>query len=253
MSHRHTEKGYTEAEWLGAQGDPVLLERELAFITDTGEHVLGDGVTPLSNLTRYGGENGASDAQRAALHLDHALVYDTFTRADSTTSLGDAESGQTWVVDAVSGALGISSNRAYHASGSGRIIATIDTGVADVDMSATLSVTGDGHQGLVIRATDVNNLISVDLRPSTVRILKRESGTGTQLASASRSHVTGKRYDLRARVVGDVIEVFVNGHRELTHTLTGGDETTFGGITDHGFIADQSSSPTFDDFFLRSA
>lgn len=53
--HRHQQVGYTEADWTGIAGDPVLPARVVGWVFDTGEHVIGDGTTAFSGLTRYGG------------------------------------------------------------------------------------------------------------------------------------------------------------------------------------------------------
>lgn len=42
---------HTEAAWLAS--DPVLLNRELGFVVDTQEYVIGNGSTAFSGLTRY--------------------------------------------------------------------------------------------------------------------------------------------------------------------------------------------------------
>lgn len=54
-------------------------------------------------------------------------VYDTFTRADSSTAMGTAPTGQTW--SSVIGTWGISSNRAYPVTASGTGTAAINSGL----------------------------------------------------------------------------------------------------------------------------
>lgn len=51
--HRHRQRGYTEAEWLGIEGDPVIGLREVAWVLDTGEYVIGNGTDNFSQLDRH--------------------------------------------------------------------------------------------------------------------------------------------------------------------------------------------------------
>lgn len=55
------------------------------------------------------------------------IVYDTFTRADSASSLGTADTGQAW--SSVVGTWGITSNRGYPVTASGTGTAAVDTGL----------------------------------------------------------------------------------------------------------------------------
>jgi hypothetical protein len=55
------------------------------------------------------------------------LVFDSFNRADSASTLGNADTGQAW--SAVVGTWGITSNRAYPVTASGTGTAAINTGL----------------------------------------------------------------------------------------------------------------------------
>jgi hypothetical protein len=82
-----------------------------------------------------------------------AYVSDTFTRADSSSVLGNADTGQTWV-QAV-GVWGIASSRAYMSTAVAGI-AVIESSHADATVSAVVG-TSTVDFGLYFRYVDVNN------------------------------------------------------------------------------------------------
>lgn len=75
--HKHRQRGYTEADWLGIQGDPILGLREVAWVLDTGEHVIGDGVTAFSGLDRHGGSGVEVSATEPSSPQANDLWLDT--------------------------------------------------------------------------------------------------------------------------------------------------------------------------------
>lgn len=83
------------------------------------------------------------------------IVYDSFNRADSATSLGVSDSGHAWSV--LSGVWGISTSRAYAPTFAGpQTIAVIDTGKADAVIDVRFG-TVSGSMGLAFRMTDATN------------------------------------------------------------------------------------------------
>lgn len=201
--------------------------------------------------------------QLAARQRGGPLVSDSFDRADSTTSLGTADSGQVWT--AHSGTWGISSNKGYLASTTGQAAASVDAGASDVEVSAdiTLSPTTDrADAGLVFRLADDSNyllaLINKVTGSNSIQLFKRQAGSFTHLASVgSQGHVNGTTYDLRVVANGSSIEVFRDDTSVLTHTLSGADLTTFGSNTRHGLRVHRGSTADdggtrFDNFLVET-
>jgi hypothetical protein len=88
------------------------------------------------------------------------FVFDSFTRTDSSSSLGSADVGGVWT--ASHGTWGISSNQAYtSASDTGGTfggLATIDHGWSDGSIQVNVTNPSNGHQGgLNFRYSDANN------------------------------------------------------------------------------------------------
>lgn len=115
---------------------------------------------------------------------------DSFTRADSTTSLGVADTGHVWVP--FTGTVwGISSNKAYIQNSSGsQTIVYIETGEADVTIEVTLNNnTGSNsinRMGIAFRISDENNyLFAYFLGTNSLRIFKVVAGSGTQIGTAT--------------------------------------------------------------------
>src|SRR5690242_18710328 len=88
------------------------------------------------------------------------IASDNFNRADDPTSLGTADTGQTWT--SVTGTWGISSAQAVHFDSSGTGRAVLETGFTDCITKITLvnptSVgTGGGGMGLICRYFDTTH------------------------------------------------------------------------------------------------
>ena len=78
-------------------------------------------------------------------------VYDSFNRANSTTGLGTADTGQSWIP--VTGVLGITNNEAYLVSGDA--MSVINFGNVIMQVSAKVSVFSD-YWPAIYACKDVN-------------------------------------------------------------------------------------------------
>jgi hypothetical protein len=115
-------------------------------------------------------------------------VNDTFTRADSASSLGSADTGQAW--DVASGIWGIASNKGQYVSGGGFAHADIESTQADGTVQCDLTGTaGGGEFGIIARWADANNFLMLDFGYDTgpghwiAQLYKRVAGTFTPLGS----------------------------------------------------------------------
>lgn len=121
-----------------------------------------------------------------------ASITDSFDRADSTTTMGTTDTGQTWVPN--TGTWGISSNRAYVVSGS-QATTVVESNLADCTIQVTAAVVGNG--GLCWRST--NNSNHWLMAPTVV--FKKVAGGFTQVG-ASFSGLTN----------GTVIKIILSGN-----------------------------------------
>lgn len=144
--------------------------------------------------------------------LLQAAVVDSFDRANSTTSLGNADTGQPWT--ALGGTWGINGNAAYNAVNAATDInfAVLDAGKSDVLYTITLSAIGVAtHPRFVFRAVDLNNLWYVNDSPTLgVGLFKIVAGVLTTVqAFGGRLAVAGDIITIQT--VGSSIACSVNG------------------------------------------
>jgi hypothetical protein len=135
------------------------------------------------------------------------LVEDTFTRANSASSLGVADSGQTWTAHA--GTWGITSDKGYLATQSGDSVATVDAGAADIDMSCTITM--QGAPGLVFRATDNNNYLLFMYNGGEMQVWQRVAGSYTKLSGVTQGVTPGVAYVYRVVTLGTSITTYLDG------------------------------------------
>lgn len=169
------------------------------------------------------------------------LITDSFTRADSTSSLGNADTGQAWV--AAEGTWGISSNQAYYVSGGSSRKAYIEASTADCTVTVTMSGEMD-YGGLMFRYTDANNYNMVYNGPAVgypAEVRTKVSGTDTVVATFPRM-AAGAR--VRVRMAGSAIQVLVDGVQVYSGTVTANQSAT-----KHGLHV-SSTATRFDDFSI---
>lgn len=160
------------------------------------------------------------------------FVFDRFNRADSAVSLGSAETGQSWVVNA--GTWGISSSQAYLVAATAQATAVVNSGKSDASVEVTLVGTGDA--GLCWRSSDDNN----NYVWSTIAAYKRVAGIYTQLASFSAS-ASGDV--LKVVLAGDVHTIYRNGLQIGQFT-----DAFNNTATSHGLRSNSDTTVRFDDF-----
>lgn len=154
-----------------------------------------------------------ASARTSVNRFHHATnVSDAFTRADSSTSIGTADTGQSWTNS--TGTWGIKTNQAYLATAavSGANLATITGGSADGFIQFTIDGTPADNMGGAFRAVDVSNHWRVARAASfgTWNIYKRVSGTDTLVANTGNT-ATAAGTIVRVEFVGSTIWTFFNG------------------------------------------
>lgn len=180
-----------------------------------------------------------------------STVGDTFTRADSATTLGNAETGGAW--SAVTGTWGISSDKAYLALGSGsNNVAVVDSGASDVIVDVTFSTYAPDAlaQRLIVRETDASNYLLVTNQDAggnvgnNVSIWKNIAGVFTNLAVTAHAWADGDV--VRVVAIGSSLFVYVNG-TQLISTSSTANQTA----TKHG-IGGGTKTGRFDNFQVRT-
>lgn len=204
---------------------------------------------------------GATSATPAAPTLSSSTIaHDTFTRTNAT-SLGTADSGQSW--SALNGTWETTGTQAkLHTAASGQEVAVLDASAAEVNVQASLTVhQGTGatllDAGLVTKAADNNNYLLVALANtiSTVTIYKRVAGTFTQLAQGSKTFTSGSTYVVSVINTATRVSVLIGDVLIVTYALTSGEQTAFNSNTKHGIRANSGSEGTggtlFDNYWIH--
>jgi len=101
-------------------------------------------------------------------------VFDSFDRANNVASLGTADTGQLWMPRI--GAWGIRNNKAYQPNGAIHAIATVDSEVGNVLVSADILIHATVQRGICLRFKDVNNYIIVFLKHGTYSVYVKANG-----------------------------------------------------------------------------
>lgn len=178
---------------------------------------------------------------------DQTSITDTFTRADSASSMGETEAGNaTWQTN---GAVwGISSNKAYRVSGSGIVL--VNAGVNDVDVSVTID-TYDGvtnEMGIYFRALLNGTAWMRIIRSGTSFILqKRVSGTTTTIINlVGQTFANGDVF--RVVASDSIIRCYLNGVLKISVSNPHNFNNTY-----HGFgYGTTQTAGRFDGFTLVS-
>ena len=112
-------------------------------------------------------------------------ITDTFTRADSTTTLGSTESPVlAWTVR--QGTWGVNTNRAYSVTNADGDTVTVSVGQADMAVAAKIIGPGAGRlPAVVARYVDLNNSYRAESRADlgTVALFRRIGGSDTQITT----------------------------------------------------------------------
>lgn len=212
------------------RGGVLVASPTSASHTDTG---LTNGTTYTYTVSAVDAA-GNESAQTAAVTATPAntgptvTLSDPFDRANSTTTMGTAPTGQVWSPQ--TGTWGISANRAYNTSTGASVTTLIDTGLVDVDATCIINhASGTYLPGLVVRGlNDANRLGGyINASGDQVVLYKSDAGATSIITQAAMTVDYGVDYTVRILAVGTSIRVFVGGTERITHTLAGGDATKF--------------------------
>lgn len=167
------------------------------------------------------------------------LILDTFSRADNASSLGSAETGQAWTARV--GTWGVSGGKAYQPGGTSEALASLNSGASDY--TATVDVTWQNAEGLLLRYVDTNNYLFADIHSTGARLVRKLTGSTSVLATGAFTPVAGTTYVLRARVVGSQVTVWVDGVERISTT-----DSNFLTSTRQGLRAHTATTARLDNF-----
>jgi hypothetical protein len=183
--------------------------------------------------------SGAVKQLAARKKGDGIIVYDSFDRSNSTTTMGDADTGQTWVPN--NGTWGIVSNLAYEVSGTAQATTVVDSGASNCEIEVVLTTIGIGSEAnLCFRSTDNNN----HFVGNSTTLFRKQSGSFTSLGTFSTAFGNGNV--MKVVLNGTSIEVFRNGSSVLSVTSSFNQTAT-----KHGLRTNGSNSARWNDFYVR--
>lgn len=183
-----------------------------------------------------------------------ATVRDSFDRADNATTMGDADTGQTWVPAA--GTWQIESNKATTSSTSS-VTTLIESEFNDVivECDITWGSGGSSTHGMIFRALDDDNRLGIFINPSVdeFAIWKTDGGSTLKLNPVTVTLDEAVTYTLKAECEGQFVRCYLDGALQFTYDLAdiAGDDTQYtgAGYTKCGLRG--STSTTWDNFFAR--
>lgn len=168
-------------------------------------------------------------------------VTDSFNRANSTTTMGVADTGQTWVPN--SGTWGIDLNRARLVSATAQASTVVDSGLADGTVESLLVVHAANGCGLCFRSTNDANYLTLD--NATGAVYRRQAGAFTLIGNANIGYTSG---DVMAVVLsGSSIVLKKNGTSILSVT-----DAFNATATRHGYRADNKPEVRWDNFSVAA-
>lgn len=169
-------------------------------------------------------------------------VSDSFTRANSSTSLGVTDTGQSWSVGS-SQAWGILNNKAYCPTPINTGVAFVETGKSDI--SNSVKITFNTNEGIIVRLSDELNYITARISSTSLGLFKIVGNTPTSLGSYSFTPTSGTVYTVRIDATGSSIKVYLNDVLQISATDTFNQTATKSGLRS------TNSAGLFDDFLVQ--
>lgn len=173
------------------------------------------------------------------------IVYDSFNRVDSASSLGVADTGQAWNV--ISGTWGIDGGKAYCAVtesiiGSNNVV--INTGISDGILTVKLPSVAKGAERVTFRWYDNLNRFALWVDTDKYALYKYE---GVETLLGSYSVVPQNNDVIKIEANGSLIKVYLNDLKIFEVTESANIANTYWGFGTYNSIL-----PRFDDFKVEA-
>lgn len=175
------------------------------------------------------------------------VVYDSAKRANSTTTVGNADLGFSW--DSVTGTHGILDNKIYSVSDASGDLLLMDCGRSDLILSCIFSGqllgTNQRHFNLIFHAADAQNFHMARISKTEVQLARSVGGTISFInTSAQPSTVAdNEEYEIKVFSSGNICRVYINGKLFINYTFTAGDDTLMAN-TKFGIRLSKTGTPT---------
>jgi hypothetical protein len=180
------------------------------------------------------------------------IIMDSFNRSDNNTSLGIADTSQSWNISALGSALpwGILGNKAYSTDNvQGVQMAYLDGGISD-NFECSVDMTWASYTALMFRYMDSNNMYFARISTSGLGLFRNINNSSTQIGNAySFTPVNGQTYNVRIVVNGSSYQVYLDGTQQINGTDT---DTTLNSYTKFGFRTYYDNTSKFDNFRVSS-
>jgi hypothetical protein len=170
------------------------------------------------------------------------IVQDSFNRANNTTSLGVADTGQTWET---SGNWGIESNKAYQNTNANSQYAVIQSNYSDCIVSA--DITWNNNGGFAARFVDSSNYFLYRITINKLQLYRILGGGTTLLSEYAFASVSGQVYNLKIKFEGSSIIGYLDGIERINVT-----DTNHQTGTKHGLRQNSITSDRYDNFLVES-
>lgn len=176
----------------------------------------------------------------------NSVIYDSFNRADSSTTAGNADTGQPWT--AASGTWGIDTNRVYSVSDASGDLLTQDAKQSDFTVTCTTngqtaSSLNYRYLNVAFHVIDNSNYLMTRVNNGNCQLYKNVAGVFTNIAQVAFADVDNTDYKFTVNCAGNIIKVYIDDVLQITYTLMGG-ETTFATATKVGIRLSKGGTPT---------
>lgn len=212
-----------------------------------------DGTTPTISSTKYtdpvtftstttlkyfakdtAGNSSPIATKVFTITTPSVIVSDTFTRADDTTTLGNAETGQSWIP--ARGTWGITGNKGTCIASSDAI-AVVDSGVSNAEVSFVRT----GNMRLVYRFESLSSYFMIQ----GADLYSQYKGTLVKILTGTVAPVDGNT--VKVVISGTEHKFYVNDVLSFTYNSSQGLYATKHGAG----VSGPSSSIKFDDFKIK--
>ena len=163
----------------------------------------------------------------------------------STSIWNRASSGQ--VVETLTGTATIDTDKRIKFANNSHACAVIDSGRANVRITAEIQYAGGSGAGVQFRTVDAGNAMFAELRSTGLHLAYRTAaGSVTAIGGGyAFTPVSGRRYEMEVIAHGANVVVLLDGVERINETVPSPPHDTLGTATKHGFRANGSASERF--------
>ena len=171
--------------------------------------------------------------------IPNTYIFDDFNRADNSTSMGNAVTGQPWIIQV--DAWGIFNNQAHVSTSAGQSTAVIDSLHADnIAIQVTFALNSN-EQRLIFRYGGIANHWYVRRNGANYELVKFIANSPVSMGTFTTTPASNDV--IRVELYGSSIAVKINGNEVIT-----ADDSFNQSATIHGIGSLSNNTPLWDDF-----